>query len=227
MQNRIMQVLRRRIGGSFRNKRKSEVTSRVRCRLQTTTTFSHNQAEGGARLRAHNGAHAFAPATGLAFDFTRGYIAAELTGARPMEETKNRLVRELVAYLEAEGVDVKGARGIVGLDAPPLIANSGYGSARPRRADVVGFDTQKRRVVFGLVRPGRGSLDSEDALEEYNVFLDHNAEAGERASVLYVIMPQDLLNEFTSIVTHYLHREYWHRVVAVASTGGSRQSSRE
>lgn len=156
----------------------------------------------------------------------QGYIAAEFIDARPMEETKNRLVRELVAYLREEGVDVKGARGIEGLHAPPAIANDGYGSARPRRADVVGFDPQKRRIVFGLVRPGRGSLDSEDALEEYNVFLDHNAGAGERASALYVIMPQDLLNEFTSIVTHYLHREYWHRVVAVGSTGGSRQSSR-
>ncbi|HEX7571953.1 MAG TPA: hypothetical protein VF514_02590 [Bacteroidota bacterium] len=161
----------------------------------------------------------------LAFDFTRGYIAAELMNARPMEETENRLVHELVAYLREEGVEVKGARGIEGMNPPPSIANDGYGSARPRRADVVGFDPQKRRVVFGLVRPGRKSLDSEDALEEYNVFLDHNSGAGERASALYVIMPQDLLNEFTSIVTHYLHREYWHRVVAVGSTGGSRQSS--
>ena len=143
-----------------------------------------------------------------------------------MEETEKRLVRELVAYLREEGVDIKGARGMEGLDAPPPIKNDGYGSARPRRPDVVGFDPQKRRIVFGLVRPGRMSLDSEDALEEYNVFLDHNAGAGEKASALYVIMPQDLLNDFTSIVTHYLHREYWHRVVAVGSTGGSRQSSR-
>ena len=144
-----------------------------------------------------------------------------------MEETEKRLVRELIAYLKEEGVDIKAARGIEGLDAPPLIANDGYGSARPRRADILGFDPQKRRIVFGLVRPARASLDSEDALEEYNVFLDHNAGAGERASALYVIMPQDLLNDFTSIVTHYLHREYWHRVVTVGSTGGSRQSSRE
>jgi hypothetical protein len=143
-----------------------------------------------------------------------------------MEETEKRLVRELVAYLKGEGVDIKGARGIEGLGAPPPIANDGYGSARPHRADVVGFDPQKRRIVFGLVRPQRRSLDSEAALEEYNVFLDHNAGAGERASALYVIMPQDLLAEFTSIVTHYLHREYWHRVVAVGSTGGSPRSLR-
>ena len=156
----------------------------------------------------------------------QGYIAAESTDTRPMQDTENRLVHKLVAYLREEGVEIKGARGIEGLDAPPPVANDGYGSARPRRADIVGFDPQKRRVVFGLVRPDRRSLDSEEALEEYNVFLDHNARAGERASAVYVIMPQDLLNEFTSIVTHYMHREYWHRMVAVGSTGGSPQSSR-
>jgi hypothetical protein len=142
-----------------------------------------------------------------------------------MHETEDRLVHELVAYLREEGVEIKGARGVEGLAAPPPIANDGYGSARPHRADVVGFDPEKRRVVFGLVRRERRSLDSEEALEEYNVFLDHNAGRGERASALYVIMPRELLNEFTSIITHYMHREYWHRVVAVGSTGGSRQSS--
>ena len=74
-----------------------------------------------------------------------------------MEETEKRLVRELVAYLKGEGVDIKGARGIEGLGAPPPIANDGYGSARPHRADVVGFDPQKRRIVFGLVRPQGGA----------------------------------------------------------------------
>ena len=140
-----------------------------------------------------------------------------------MQELKDRLLHELIAYLREEGVEIKGARGIEGMDLPPPIANDGFGSSHPRRADVIGFDTQRRRVVFGLVRPDRKSLDSEEALEEYNVFLDHNAGAGEKASALYVILPRDLLNEFTSLVTHYIHREYWHRVVAVGSTAGNPQ----
>ncbi len=138
-----------------------------------------------------------------------------------MQEPDHTLVARLVDYLKAEGVEIKGAAGITGMALPPPIANDGYGSARPRRADVIGFDGAKRRVVFGLVRPDRESLDSEESLEEYNVFLDHNARAGDQASALYVIMPEHLLNEFTSIVTHYIHREYWHRVVAVGSTGAN------
>jgi hypothetical protein len=38
---------------------------------------------------------------------------------------------------------------------------------------------------------------------------------GEHASVLYVIMPGELVNDFTEIVTHYIHRNYWHRIIAV------------
>jgi hypothetical protein len=143
-----------------------------------------------------------------------------------MQDTEHTLLLQLVAYLRSEGVEVKGARGIEGLDAPPPITNDGYGSSRPRRADVIGFDPARRRIVFGLVRPDRGSLDNEDSLEEYNVFLDHNAAGGEQASALYVILPQDLLNEFTSIVTHYIHREYWHRVIPVGATAGSPQPRR-
>ena len=138
-----------------------------------------------------------------------------------MEPSENTLTEQLLAYLKSEGVEIKGARGIDGMDPPPPIANDGYGSMRPRTADVIGFDPAKRRLVFGLVRPDRGSLDSEESLEEYNVFLDHNAGAGAQSSVLYVIVPQDLLQEFTSIVTHYIHREYWHRVVGVGATAGS------
>ena len=144
-----------------------------------------------------------------------------------MPEPQNTLVGQLVAYLRAEGVEVKGARGIEGMEPPPLIINDGYGSSHPRRPDVIGFDPEKRRIVFWIVVPDRESLDSEDALEAYNVLLDHNAGAGERASALYVILPQELLNEFTSLVTHYIHREYWHRVVGVAATGGSPTPRRE
>ena len=140
-----------------------------------------------------------------------------------MQDKENKLLRQLVEYLRKEGVEIKGARGFEGLDLPPPIANDGFGSMRPQRADVIGFDPEKRRIVFGLVRLDRMSLDSEDALEQYNVFLDHNAGDRERASALYVILPQDLMNEFTSIVTHYIHREYWHRVFAVGATAGSLQ----
>ena len=124
---------------------------------------------------------------------------------------------ELISCLENQGVVIKGARSLEGWDSPPLIANDGYGSAKPRRADVIGFDKARKCVVFGLVRPDRQSLDSEESLEEYNVFLDQNAGSAEHASRLYVILPEALLGEFTSLITHYIHRDYWHRIITVGS----------
>ena len=134
--------------------------------------------------------------------------------------TAGLLVRELVEYLTNAGIEIKAARGIDGYPAPTTITNDGFGTARPRRPAVVWYDPEEKRVVFGVVREGRKSLDSEESLEEYNVFLDHNSGMKDQASAVYVMMPQDLVSEFTSIITHYVHREYWHRIIAVGSRQG-------
>jgi len=139
------------------------------------------------------------------------------SGPEKTVNEREALVRSLIGVFDNAGYVIHGASGIEGFDHPPSIRNDGYGSGRPRIPDVVGFDRDRRRIVFGLVKTTRESLDSEDALEEYNVFLDHNAGLGESASVLVIMMPQDYLPEFMSIITHYIHREYWHRIVPVAS----------
>ena len=126
-------------------------------------------------------------------------------------------VEELVKFLIQEGIVVHAARGMEGYKTPSPVRNDGYGKSLPRRPDVVGFDFKKRRIVFGLVRTDQKSLDSEDSLEEYNVFLDHNSQMRDQASLLYVLLPTGLVQEFTSIITHYIHREYWHRIVPVGS----------
>lgn len=123
------------------------------------------------------------------------------------------MVHELVAYFSDQGFLVHGAQSVGGYQPPSPVANNGFGDGRPRVPAVAGLDKVHLRIVFGIVRETRASLDSEESLTEYNVFLDHNAARGEQASILYVIMPQELINDFTSIITHYIHREYWHRIV--------------
>ena len=127
------------------------------------------------------------------------------------------LIEELVELFVNEGIVVMGARELNGYKPPISIPNDGYGDSRPKLPDVVGFDRKKQRVIFGVVRMKRESLDSEESLTEYNVFLDHRAGKGDKASVLYVLVPHSLLHELTSIITHYVHREYWHRIIPVIS----------
>ena len=67
------------------------------------------------------------------------------------------------------------------------------------------------------MRPARADLDSEASLEEYNLFLDQNVHLEDRAAAVYVMMPAELIPEFTGIITHYIHREYWNRIIPVAA----------
>jgi hypothetical protein len=134
------------------------------------------------------------------------------SGTDRNEERTLRTV-ELISYLTGMGVEIHGAIEVPGFASPPLIRNDGFGSGRPHRPDVIGFDPAQRCIVFGLVRLDGRSLDCEESLEEYNVFLDHNAGRGAQASRLYVLIPARFLQEFTSLITHYIHREYWHRIV--------------
>ncbi len=131
---------------------------------------------------------------------------------------REEMLQHLVRTFIREGYTVKGVLGLEGFATPPAIRNRGFGSGRDRVPDVVGLDEMRKRIVFGLVREDRKSLDAEDALEEYNVFLDHNEGLEGKASLLLVLMPGLLVPEFTSMITHYIHREYWHRVVPVAFT---------
>jgi hypothetical protein len=126
-----------------------------------------------------------------------------------------KFVEELIEFFRHEEFEVHGVRNVEGYTMPPTIPNRGYGDNTPRRPDVIGLDTKNHRIVFGIVRVDRESLDTEESLAEYNVFLDHNAHLGEKASIVYVMMPDQLVQEFTNIITHYIHREYWHRIIPV------------
>jgi hypothetical protein len=122
----------------------------------------------------------------------------------------------LVKLLSGQGFELQGAIGVEGLPPSPRIPNGQFGSLRDRYPDVVAFDPQMRRIVFGVVRERKEDLDSEESLEEYNLYLDQNARMGDQAARLYVALPSSLLPEFTGMITHYIHREYWHRVIPVA-----------
>jgi len=142
------------------------------------------------------------------------------------------LVRQLVDILLAEGFVVKQALGVTGYPEPQYFPNESFGQMNPKRPAVVAFDPALQREVFGLVRTTKAELASEDSLEEYHLFLDRNAEGGSApevspdggvqsadpgAAAVYVIFPEELLAEFTGILTHEIHREYWHRIVPVPS----------
>jgi len=125
------------------------------------------------------------------------------------------LARQLVEVLLAEGFIVRQALGVKGYPQPQYFPNESFGQMKPRRPAVVAFDPALHRGVFGLVRTTKKELASEDSLEEYHLFLDRDEDGGSAAAVVYVIVPEELLAEFTGILTHEIHPEYWPRIVPV------------
>jgi hypothetical protein len=134
-----------------------------------------------------------------------------------MSVDRRRLVEELVEYFIAQQFTVHGAKGISGYKPPPTIPNDGFGDLKPRVPDVAGLEREKQQIVFGIIRETKEELDAEQSLTDYNVFLDHNHGAGDQASGLVVLLPSSLSTDFMNILTHYIHREYWHRVTTVVS----------
>jgi hypothetical protein len=134
-----------------------------------------------------------------------------------MSTKRAQLVEELIEYFLCQNYVVHGAKNLAGYNLVPPIPNDGFGDLVPRIPDVVGLDREKQRIVFGIVREERKDLDAEGSLTDYNVFLDHNCTCGTHASLLVVMLPAPLITDFTNILTHYVHREYWHRVIVVAS----------
>jgi hypothetical protein len=130
--------------------------------------------------------------------------------------TREQLVTELVESFEQQQLVVHAAK-LPNFPPPPAIQNSGFGDGQSRTPDVIGVDRENQRIVFGIIREDKIRLANEDSLTEYNVLLDHKENRGAQASHLCVLIPPSLQQEFTSVITHYIHREYWHRILPLLS----------
>ena len=135
-----------------------------------------------------------------------------------MENIQQNLAGELLGYFLKEGFQIIGAKSLKNYQNPPFLYNDGYGDQKSRMPEILAFDPKEKRFVIGAVRASREELDSEESLTEYNVFLDQKDEKTGTPFRLCLIMPASCTSEMTSLLTHYIHREYWYRITIVASS---------
>lgn len=128
------------------------------------------------------------------------------------------LVEELVKLLERGGFTVSGADGVAGYASPIELPNDGYGDQEDKAPDVYAYDPKEKRYIIGEAKTGIGDLETDHALTQWNVFLDQFHSRTGKPAVLYVILPALKVPVFQGLITHYIHREYWHRVVVVSSS---------
>jgi len=134
-----------------------------------------------------------------------------------LHASKKDFINELVEYFISQEFNVISARDITGYNIPPLLKNDGFGDQLNRSPDVLAYDPENNCYVIGIVRMNNNELDTEDALTEYNVFLDQFDTKTGQPYRLYILVPEECINNLTSIITHYIHREYWNRVIIVSS----------
>ena len=136
----------------------------------------------------------------------------------PRDAEKHRtLVEELVEVFRSEGYSVSSATGVNGYSPPLELPNDGYGDQEEKAPDVYAYDAVAERYVIGLAKTGAGDIETEDALTEYNVFLDQFHHRSANRSILYIIVPAGLVAEINTLITHYLHPDLWPNVVVVQS----------
>ena len=130
---------------------------------------------------------------------------------------RGKLIHELVEYFKKEGFRILSAKNEIEYHPPSALPNDGYGDQENKPPDILAYDDVKKNFVIGIVKVPEDNLESEESLTEYNVFLDqHDTITGEPHR-LYIMLPSSRVHEMTALLTHYIHREYWHKVVIVAS----------
>ncbi|MBI2618488.1 MAG: hypothetical protein HYW57_00220 [Ignavibacteriales bacterium] len=133
------------------------------------------------------------------------------------DERHSKLVEELVMVFKKEGFRILSAD-LPGYPTPRPLPNDGYGDQKPKSPDVYAFDSTSQRHVIGEAKTGDDDFETEHALTQYNVFLDQfDKSTGVQAKV-YIIVPGGKIAEFNTMITHYIHRDYWQSLVVVSST---------
>ena len=128
------------------------------------------------------------------------------------------LVEELVGVMLHEGFTVTAADGVKGYSPPVELSNDGYGDQEDKAPDVSAYDPVRKCYVIGEAKTGAGDLETHHALTQWNVFLDQHHPRSGLPTYLYVILPSRFVPVFQGLITHYIHRDYWHRIVVVSSS---------
>ncbi len=138
---------------------------------------------------------------------------------RSPEDTEKHqsLVDELIEIFQKEGFLISEAEQHEGFAPPRELHNDGYGDQQDKAPDIRAYNAKNKQQILGEAKTGLNDLETEHALTQYNVFLDQKDDRTGKSFKLYVILPSMKVPEFNTLITHYVHREYWENIVLVNS----------
>jgi hypothetical protein len=127
------------------------------------------------------------------------------------------LIDELIEIFERDGFSITEAEGRKDYQPPRELHNDGYGDQLDKAPDIYAYDPKNKLYILGEAKTGLNDLETDHALTQYNVFLDQEDKRTRMKSLLYIIVPQQTVPEFNTLITHYIHRDYWQHIVLVSS----------
>ncbi len=127
------------------------------------------------------------------------------------------LINELIEIFEREGFSITEAEGQEKLVRPRELHNDGYGDQQDKAPDIYAYDPKKKQYILGEAKTGLRDFETDHSLTQYNVFLDQPDKRTGKHARLYVIVPSTKVPEFNTLITHYIHRDYWQNIVLVNS----------
>ncbi|MCI0706153.1 MAG: hypothetical protein L0Y80_01540 [Ignavibacteriae bacterium] len=128
------------------------------------------------------------------------------------------LVAELLDIFKQQGFEILGvSESGLGYPRTTPLYNDGYGDQEDKAPDIYAYDGKRKAYIIGEAKTGAGDFETEHALTQYNVYTDQTHQRGGGKIYLYVIVPASKVPEFNSLITHYIHREYWGNLLLVSS----------
>lgn len=133
------------------------------------------------------------------------------------EEKRSCLIFEMYDYFQSQGFQIREAQGFEGIGSPQPLSNDGYGDQEDKRPDILAYDAKGNNWIIGIARISAKDIDSESSLTEYNVFLDQKDDRTGKPFIVYINLPSSLSMQFQNFLHHYIHYEYWHRIIVMVS----------
>ena len=134
------------------------------------------------------------------------------------QELHRTLIAELLKIFVDRKYKILGVDGVSGYPPPRPLHNDGYGDQESKSPDIYAFDVETERFVIGEAKTGEGDFETEHSLTQYNVYLDQFDKKTGKQALVYIIVPAAALPEFNTLLTHYIHHEYWPSLVLVPSS---------
>lgn len=130
------------------------------------------------------------------------------------QEHKN-LVQELVSKLKADGFRIDAVDDPNG-QCPKIVENEDkVGDGENKMPDIDAYDLSNKRTIRGEAKVGNGDIESLHSVTQYLLFTNRSTNGV--SSLLYVIVPQNKLDQLRSVIKQNVPEKNWKNFQLIGS----------